>query len=322
LVNDEAYASFLEGRHHFARGTPESLAKAMACYQRATTLDTEFALAYDSLAELYWFLGFFGNVPPRDAFSSSTWYALRALELDDTLAETHALLGMLRKELDYNWPEVDRECHRALELNRESPLVRLRYAISGLMPHGRVVEASVELERVVRLDPLSIPSRWWLAIMLYFSRQMERMDDEGRQIIALDPNHFLGHWVIGIHRDAIGAGAEAVASLEKAHELSGGSLFTQGFLAYVCGRAGHVDEARRLLAQAQAAALESYVPPSTIALGHVGLGEWDEAFDFWNRAIEARDPLVMPLKSYPFFDPVRGDMRYHSMLRLMNLDED
>ena len=321
LVNDEAYTSFLEGRHHFAQGTPESLGKAMVCYQRATKQDPEFALAYDSLAELYWFLGFFGNVPPRDAFSLSIWHALRALELDDTLAETHALLGMLRKELDYNWPEVDRECQRALELNRESPLVRLRYAISDLMPHGRVIEAAAELDSVVRLDPLSIPSRWWLAIMLYFSRQLERMANEGQQIIALDPNHFLGHWVISIHRDAIGAGVEAVTSMEKAHELSGGSLFTLGFLAFVRGRAGDVDEARRLLTQAQTAALETYVPPSTIALGHVGLGDWDAAFDFWNRAIEARDPLVMPLKSYPFFDPVRGDKRYHSMLRLMNLDE-
>ena len=319
-VNHTAYVSFLEGRHHFARGTPEALMKAMECYQRAIEQDTEFALAYDSLAELHWFLGFFGNVPPRDAFSASTWHALRALELDDTLAETHALLGMLRKELDYNWPEVDRECHRALELNPESPLVRLRYAISGLMPHGRVVEATAELDAVVCLDPLSIPTRWWLAVMLYFSRQLERMADQGQQILALDPHHFLGHWVVGMERDAIGAGAHAVAALEKAHELSGGGPFTMGFLAYACGRAGRPDDARRLLDRAEALAAKAYVPPSTFALGHVGLDEWDSAFDWWNRAIEGRDPLVMPVKNYLFFDPVRGDSRYLAMLRLMNLD--
>ncbi len=295
--------------------------KAMACYQRAIEQDTGFALAYDSLAELHWFLGFFGNMPPRDAFSKSTWYALRALELDDTLAETHALLGMLRKELDYNWPEVDRECHRALELNRESPLVHLRYAISGLMPHGRVVEATAELDAVVRVDPLSIPTRWWLAVMLYFSGQLARMADEGQQIVALDPNHFLGHWVVGLERDAIGAGAQAVAALEKAHALSGKSPFTMGFLAYVYGRAGRLDDARRLLESAEKLAANSYIPPSTFALGYVGLNEWDVAFDWWNRAIEVRDPLVMPLKSYPFFDPVRRDPRYGAMLSLMNLAE-
>jgi serine/threonine protein kinase/tetratricopeptide (TPR) repeat protein len=320
-VNHDAYLSFLEGRYHFAKGTREGLMKALACYSRAIEQDAGFALAYDSLAELHWFLGFFGNVPPREAFSASTWHALRALELDDSLAETHALLGMLRKELDYNWTEVDRECKRARELNPESPLVRLRYAISSLMPRGRVVDAANELEGIVQLDPLSIPTRWWFAVMLYFSRQMERMAAEGQKMIALDPNHFLGHWVFGLHRDAVGDAPHAVAALEQAHALSGGSLFTMGFLAYAYGRAGRQDQARLLLGQAQAIAAESYVPSSSFALGYLGLNEWDVAFDWWNRAIEDRDPLVMPLKSYPFFDPVRGDPRYTAMLRLMNLHQ-
>ena len=134
VADAEAHAAYLEGRYYFARGTPDALAQAMACYERAIARDPDSALAYDSLAELYWYLGFFGNVPPREAFSLSTWNALRALELDDSLAQTHALLGMLRKELDYNWPEVDRELRRARQLNAESPLVRLRYAISGLLP--------------------------------------------------------------------------------------------------------------------------------------------------------------------------------------------
>jgi len=73
--------------------------------------------------------------------------------------------------------------------------------------------------------------------------------------------------------------------------------------------------------RARAIAAKAYVPPSTFALGHVGLDQWDAAFDWWNRAIEVRDPLVMPVKSYPFFDPVRGDARYQEMLRLMNLSE-
>ena len=131
LIDADVHSIFLEGRYYLARGTPEALAQAKTCFERAIERDASFALAFDSLAELYWYLGLFGNLPPREAFSQGTWHALRALELDDSLAETHALLGMLRKELDYNWSEVDRELRRARELNRESPLVRLRYAISG-----------------------------------------------------------------------------------------------------------------------------------------------------------------------------------------------
>ena len=318
-LDGEAHAAFLEGRHHFAQGTPDALAQAHACYARALERDPAFALAYDSMAELHWFLGFFGNVPPREAFSRSTWYALRALELDDTSAETHALLGMLRKELDYDWPEVDRELRRARELNQESPLVKLRYAISGLLPHGRVAEAMAELEDVVRTDPLSVPARWWLAVMCLLAGRLDRMDDEAQHMIALDPHHFLGYWTLGMQRDTAGAHPEAVAALERAHQLSGGSPFTLGFLALVNGRAGRAAAARALLERAAGAAKSGYVPPSTFAFGHIGLGDWDAAFRWLEEAIEARDPLVMPIKTFPFLAPVRGDARYHALLRKMKL---
>jgi serine/threonine-protein kinase len=322
-VNVEAHNAFLEGRYHFARGTPDALAQAMACFKQAIEHDPSFALAFDSLAELYWYLGFFGGVPPRDAFSQSTWHALHALELDDTLAETHALLGMLRKELDYNWPEVERELRRARELNRKSPLVRLRYAISGLLPFGRIDEAAAEVEAMLESDPLSVFARWWVASMAYFGRRLERMLDEGRHMIALDPAHFLGYWAVGMacteRDDELD---EAVTALEKAHELSGGIPFTLGFLAYAYGRAGRPDDARGLLEQTEAMATESYVPPSTVALGHVGLDDWDSAFDWWNQTIEVRDPFIMPIKTWPFFDPVRDDPRYRELLRRMNLPQD
>jgi len=322
VVDVEAYNAFLEGRYHFARATPDALAQAMACFKQAIEHDPSFALAFDSLAELYWYLGFFGGMPPRDAFSQSTWHALHALELDNTLAETHALLGMLRKELDYNWPEVERELRRARELNRESPLVRLRYAISGLLPHGRIDEAAAEVEAMLESDPLSVFARWWAASMAYFGRRFERMIDEGRHIIALDPTHFLGHWAVGMAcTERKDEPDEAVTALEKAHELSGGIPFTLGFLAYAYGRAGRPDDACGLLEHAETMTAEAYVPPSTLALGHVGLDDWDAAFHWWEQAIEVRDPFIMPIKSYPFFDPVRGDPRYRAILGRMNLAE-
>jgi serine/threonine-protein kinase len=320
VVDPEAHAAYLEGRYYFARGTPDALAQSRACYERAIARDPNAALAYDSLAELYWYFGFFGNVPPREAFSQSTWYALRALEIDDTLAQTHALLGMLRKELDYNWPEVDRELRRAFQLNRESPLVRLRYAISGLLPHARNDEAMVELESILQTDPLSLFARWWMAVCAHLARRPDRAIAEGRHMIALDPTHFLGHWALGVGLNDIHPGRDAVDALKKAHELSGGMPFTLGFLAMVSGRAGLLDDARRLLVQAEQMASAGYVPPSTFASCHIGLGDWDAALDWMDRAIEARDPIIMPIKSFPFLDPVRGDARYQALLRKMHLE--
>jgi len=321
-IDLEAHALFLEGRYYFARGTPDAMAQAKDCFERAIELDPTFALAYDSLAELYWYFGLFGNMVPREAFSQGTWHAMRALELDDTLAETHALLGMLRKELDYNWPEVERELNRARELNRESPLVRLRYAISGLLPHGRMDEAVTEVEAVLQSDPLSLFVRWWLGAMAYLGRHPERMIDEGRHMVALDPTHFLGHWACGLGAIESDAPDEALAALEKAHDLSGGIPFTLGFLAYGYGRLGRPDDARKLLEQAETTAAKTYIPPSTFGFGYAGLEDWDAAFHWWGQAVEVRDPFIMPIKTWPFFDPVRGDPRYRAMLRRMSLSED
>jgi serine/threonine-protein kinase len=321
-VNVEAHSALMEGRYHFGRQTPEAIAQAKTCLDRAIEIDPTFALAYDSLAELYWYLGFFGGLPPREAFSQGIWYSMRALELDDTLAETHALLGMLRKELDYNWPEVDRELKRARELNEESPTVRLRYAISGLLPHGRIDEAAAEVAAMLQSDPLSVIVRWWVSTTEYLGRRPERTLEEGRHMVELDPNHFLGHLVIGLACSESSAPDEAVAALEKARELSGEVPITVGYLALAYGRAERRDDALELLEQIEARAAESYIPPSTLALGYVGLDDWEVAFRWWNQAVEVRDPFVVPIKTFPFFDPVRDDPRYRALLRRMHLSED
>ncbi len=119
--------------------------------QKPSRRDPEFALAYDALAEIYWYLGYFGFMSPTDAFSTGVLHAMRALEIDNTLGETHALLGQYHKQLEYNWPEVDREMARALELSPASPIVRVRYAFDSLMPQGRLEEAVAELERAARV---------------------------------------------------------------------------------------------------------------------------------------------------------------------------
>jgi serine/threonine-protein kinase len=318
-VNVEAHHAFLEGRHYFAKGTPEALAKAKACYERAIAADPNFALAYDSLAEVYWFLGFFGAEQPREAFSQSTWHTLRALELDEGRAEAHALLGMLRKELDYNWQEVDREFRRAFALDPHAPLVQLRHAVSCLMPRGRVEEAMVEIELILASDPLSLFVRWWLGVMAILARRFDRAIDEGRHMIALEPGYFLGHWTLGVGLQSANRTDEALPSLERAHELSGGIPFTLGFLAWAYGRAGRSGDVRALLAQIEAAETRGYVPPFTFALAHAGLDEWDAAFVWMDRAVEARDPLIMPIRTYPFLDPVRSDPRFAALLEKMNL---
>ncbi len=315
-----AYNEYIQGGHDLATLTPEAFAKARQHFEEAIARDPNFALAYDSLAEIYWWLGYFGFMRPIDAFSTGVLYAVRALEIDNTLAETHALLAQYHKQLDYNWPEVDREMARALALNPTSPVVRARYALNWLMPHGRLEEAVAELEYALEFDPLSADTRTVLAIMLLLWHRYDRAITEARRLLELEPSAYWGHLVIGsCHRD-LRMFDEAIAAGRRAVELSGNSAAMLGWLGLSLASGGQKAEARALLKRLHGMAAQTYVPPTSFAWIHIGLGEMDSAFEWLDRAIDARDQFMMAIKSYAFFDPIRSDPRFAALLRKMNLE--
>jgi TolB-like protein/Tfp pilus assembly protein PilF len=314
-----AYDAFIRGRYQLAKWTPDGMAKGKQLFEEALARDPKFALAYDGLAETYLWIGFLGIARPRDAFSAGVFAALRALELDHTLAETHALLGMFRKELDYNWPEVQREMALALELDPASPVVRFRYALSGLMPQARLDEAIAQLERALESDPLSQMVRMWLGEMLYLAGRYEQAREECRRMTELDPNYFLIYFELGEIGCEQGAFEDAIAALRKGAALSGNAPLVLGWLGMTLARSGNAAGAREVLAGLHAAATQVYVLPTSFAWIHLGLGEIDEAFQWMERAIEERDPIIVPIKSYAFLDPLRSDPRFTALLCKMNL---
>ncbi len=322
----EAYNLYIQGRYLLDKtGPPQVYSKARECFEQAVARDPSFALAYDSLGELYWMLGLSGFMPPKETLTVGIFHVLRALEIDNTLAETHALLGQYRKQLDFDWPEVRREMSRALQLNPASPLVRVRYAVTGLMPHGRIQEAVHELESAVELDPRassdprSSLARFWLAIMLWLGRQYDRGIEQAQLVLKADPNYYLGHFVTGLCYREKRMFDEAVAAQRKATELVAGAPLMLGWLGLALAQAGNTAEARSVLEKLHAMATQACVPPTSFAWIHFGLGEKDDFFSWMDRAIDARDHMLMPIKSYPFLDPIRSDARYLGLLRRMNL---
>jgi TolB-like protein/Tfp pilus assembly protein PilF len=314
-----AYTEYIQARSLMNRVTAQSLAAARAHLERAIQRDPEFALAYDALAEVYWNVGYFGFAPARQTFSAGVLFAVRALELDSTLAETHALLGQYHKQLDYNWPEVEREMALALKLNPFSPIVRVSHASHLLMPHGRVKEAIEELERALELDPLSAAAHSWLAVTLMLAREFDRAEDQARRLLELEPASYWAYLVLGGACRQRGAFDQAIGFHRQAVALSGGSGAMLGWLGLALGHGGKVAEARDLLEQLRRMAETAYVPPTAFAWTHLGLGEVDAAFAWLDRAVEGRDQLMMPIKSYAFFDPIRADPRFAALLRKMNL---
>jgi TolB-like protein/Tfp pilus assembly protein PilF len=315
-----AYQLYLLGRHHMGKASPEGFFKAKKCYEEAIARDPGFAPAYDALAETNWYLAYFGFVPPRTAISAGIVQALRAVEIDSTRAETHALLAQYHKTIDYNWPEVRREMTLALQLDPISPLVRQRYAVSYLMPHGRLEEAITEIEYTLESDPLSLEARTWLGIMLVLARKWDSAIDQADRILQLDPSAFWGHFVMGVAYRGKKTFEEAITAHRTAVKLSGGVHAMIGWLGLALGLGGNAAEARSLLERLHNEAAQRHVPPTSFAWIYVGLAEMDAAFEWLHRAVDEYDQFMMPIKSYEFLDPIRADPRFPALVRKMNLE--
>jgi TolB-like protein/Tfp pilus assembly protein PilF len=315
-----AYDAYIRGRSLLGSWTHEGLIKAKQFFETAVARDPQFALAHDGLAEAYGWLAFNGFMRPKDGFSAAVFSALRAIEIEPGLAQTHALLGMLRTELDYNWSEVQREMALALELDPASPVVHFRYAASGLLPHGRMDEAIAEVQRALESDPLSLFMRAWLAQYFIFARQYDRTIEECQKMLSLDPSYFFSYLALGEVLCERGLFPGAISQLRKAAELSGNASLVLGYLGMTLARSGDGAGARAVLAGLYQAAAHVYIPPTSLAEIHLGLGEIDQAFTCMDQAIDERDSIIIPIKTDPVFDPLRTDARFAALLRKMNLD--
>ena len=191
--------------------------------------------------------------------------------------------------------------------------------MTELMPLGRLDEAIVQLELALELDPMALFPRMWLVVMFWLSRQYQRGIEQAGLLLEIEPKHFIAHLTMGTVCREAGMFDQATAALRKAAELSGGSPLILGWLGLALAESGNKADARALLERLRGMPPNVFVPPTSIAWIHIGLGEIDEFFEWMDRAIDARDHMLMPIKSYPFLDPIRDDARYINLLRKMNL---
>ena len=318
-ANFDAYNLYLKGRYELNQMTREGLVNSRRYFAEAIELDPNYALAYDGLAYAHYTEGFLGFVAPRQSMPLAKTAARRALELDESIAEGHATLGVILALYDWDWAGAEREFVRSIELNGSSPASRDVYAFYYLRPVGRIDDAIVEVQHALALDPLSVLYRVHLGFLFYLRRDTVHAVDQFKRALEINPRYYLAYGMMGPAFVLDSRFDEAIATYQKAKEMDAASKFADSLLATAYAAAGRRDEAQALLRQVLDLAGREYVSPVSIAYIYAALGEKDSAFAQLRSAVEDRDPNLLGLKSNPAFDNLRGDPRYGELLASMRL---
>jgi serine/threonine-protein kinase len=314
----EAYQLYLNGRGFWHRRYRGDLQHAMECFERVIEKDPAFALAYTGLADSCSMLGIWGVASPTSVFPRATALAEKALELDSTLAEAHASRAFVSMFYDWDWAAAERRLATALELNPGNALIRLWNGHFCSIV-GRWDEAIAAVHQAQEHDPLSPVVGANVGWTLSLANQQEKAVEELRKVLALDPGNAMAHFYLGYAYGEQGKYAEALESLARAR-ATGGNPWVPALIGWVHALNGAAHQARAIIAQLHERAKISYVPPSTFAFVHLGLGEDDAVFDWLARCVEEHDVTMPWMKSFPCFDRLRPDPRFEALLRKIGLD--
>ena len=320
-VDPEAYENYLKGRYYFNQRTHDALNESIKFFKRAITQDPGYALGYSGLADAYAMLGFRGGSPSKEALSRAKAAALRAIELDDTLAEAHASLAFIAETHEWDWATAEREYKRSVQLSPGDARDHNWYA-GYLMYMGRFEEGISEAKRARDLDPLSLPVNNALAGRLLAAGRYDEALEQVQKTLQLDPHFAPAHQTLGWTYLHNGKREEAIQEFQRALQLSGTDdtdlMLDLGF-AYAT--AGDQEEARKILARLKTLNERGLVPSGSIGILYGALGELDEAFAWLEKAYDERDPQLTYLKVGRRFEPLRQDQRFQQLVHRMGLPE-
>jgi serine/threonine-protein kinase len=315
--NAEAYQLCLKGRYYWNKRTEEGLKKSIQLFQEAIDLDPNYAHAHAGIADAYLNLGGWGHLSCHEGYGRARAAAVRALEIDDTLAEGHASLAMVQKEYDWDWPAAGRSYQRALQLNPNYAVAHLWHGeyLAALGQHPQAIAA---IQRALELDPLSLIIQASLGRHgYYFARQYDRAIAQLRQTLEMDEHFWVAHHFLAWTYANVGRLPEALAECEAARRLND-NLEIPTVLGFIHGRAGRRREASQVLDELRQRSPRQYVSPMLGALIAIGMGDHDQAFDWLEKAYADRAQMLSEIKAEPAFDPLRQDPRFAELLRRMN----
>jgi TolB-like protein/Tfp pilus assembly protein PilF len=313
-VDPGAYEAYLKGRYYWNR-RPAKFPEAIKCFEQAIAKDPSYAVAYAGLADCLSSLSGWGLVSAGDGCIKAKGLALKALEIDHSLAEAHAALA-LATMYHYDFLAAEREFERAIELNpRYLPAHQLLGWFLCVM--DRYEEAYAELQRAIRLDPLlSVPNAF-LGFVYFYARRYDQAIDQCQKTLELDSNSGPAQAFLGWAYSRKSLHEAAIPVLRKACDLWPGST-PIGMLGEAYAAAGRRDEALKVLEQLDQLSKQRYVTPYVVSRIYATLGQKDEAFHWLETAYRQQAEWMVLLKVNPCFDDLRPDARFQDLLRRMN----
>ena len=319
-VSPEVYENYLKGKFALDRGNNKSdLEESIAYFNEAIRKDPTYAPSYLGLANAYSDLGtvFMGGIAEQER-PRAELAARKALELDPELAEAHVVMAAIA-EAQWHWAEAESEYHRALDLRPNDAAAHSAFAW-WLDCQGRTEEALTMSRRARELDPLAI-SGAHLAWHLFFARHYDQAIQELHSALAVKADDAFALWILGFALIANHHAQEAIPVLRKGVSLSNNSPALIGLLVNANAQAGRRADALRLLDELKRRKKTEYVPAAAFVLAYLGLGDYDQAFFWLEQAYKEQSYILLLLKVFPFFDPIRNDPRFIDLLHRVGLDQ-
>jgi serine/threonine-protein kinase len=312
-VDSESYDLYLMGRHHSSKLTPPSLVQGIDYFQKAIETDPTNALAHAGLANAYAYQGLFGHNSPELVMPLAQAAAIKALEIDDALSDTHVVLGHIDWAFRWEWENAAREFLRAIDLEPSNAYAHSMHGMY-LTSLGRFEEGALKIERALDLDPLSLGPNDALMWTLYFSRRFDKVPQQCQKLLELDPTSFMGHWVQSFAYRQRGMDREASLTLQEGFALAGFADVAEAFERgrNASGETGAMREgAVALVARSKA----HYISSVMVAVLFVSAEEREDALAWLERAADERAGLLVWIKVAPYWDPLRGDPRFEAVVR-------
>ncbi len=321
--NTEAYHLYLKGRYFWFKSNSQEFRKSREYFQRAVDADPAYTLGYFGLASFYGFASSWGMMPPEQGWPPMEAATMRALALDDTLAEVHHGLAALKWVYYRDWPGADQAFQRALDLNPQIGAIHSHYSIF-LSVIGKPDEAIAQGKLALELDPLSIRLHRNQATRYYFARRYDEAVRQYSEALELDPTDPSLHEELGEIFEQMGRNRESIAEWEKALSLAG-DLDLAALVARVYAESGfaaavHGLAQKRLERLNERVSRGEYVPAAHFARAYLRLGDTEQAFHWLEKARDERNALALLMKSDPFYDGLHAHPRFVGILKAMNLE--